>query len=296
MTQAQIAIIIPTYNHAAFLQKALDSLLAQDFVNWEAIVVNNFSQDNTTEVVASYHDPRIRIVDFANHGIIAASRNHGVAISKAPLLAFLDSDDAWYPSKLSKCIAFLEKGHDLVCHGEYWIGPGDRQRTVIYGPARRATYPSLLLEGNCLSTSAVVMRREIFSAAGGFCENPAFVTAEDYELWLKIAAMGGRIGFIEEVLGYYLIHEGNQSRAALRNMEAVMHVLNHHLAQASQGAYPACAIRRRQALVYYDGARGLQRSGRFMDAWRYFIKAAYTWPWIARLYAAMALNALHIAR
>lgn len=296
MIPPQVAIIIPTYNHAAFLRKALDSLIAQDFAPWEAIIVNNLSQDNTVEVVASYQDTRIRLVDFANHGIIATSRNRGVAISSAPYIAFLDSDDAWYPTKLSRCVAFLEQGYDLVCHGEHWLGPGDKRRTVVYGPARRASYGSLLLEGNCLSTSAVVIRRDVFSAVGGFSEEAAFVTAEDYELWLKIAAVGARIGFIQDILGYYLIHEGNQSRAALRNMEAVMNVLNHHLARGARRAYPSSAISRRRALVYYDGARGLQRSGRFIEAWPYFMKAAATCPWIARLYAAMALNALHVSR
>lgn len=296
MTSPHVAIVIPTYNHAAFLQKALDSLIAQDFAQWEAIIVNNLSQDNTADVVASYQDARIKMVDFANHGIIAASRNHGVAISSAPYIAFLDSDDAWYPTKLSRCVAFLEQGYDLVCHGEHWLGPGNKRRTVMYGPAHRASYSSLLLDGNCISTSAVVVRREILSAVGGFSEEPSFVTAEDYELWLKIAAAGARIGFIDDTLGYYLIHESNQSRAALRNMEAVMNVLNHHLTKGSRQTYPASAVSRRRALVYYEGARGLQRSGHFSEAWRYFIKAAITYPCIARLYAAMALNALHISR
>lgn len=287
-----VSIVIPTYNHAKFLRGALNSLLAQNFTEWEAIVVNNFSQDDTVSVIESYGDPRIRLVNFANHGIIAASRNHGIAHTTAPYIAFLDSDDIWYPEKLDKCLQRLRQGYDMVCHAEKWVGPGNRVRTVMYGPETRATYSALLYEGNCISTSAVVVRRELVERVGCFSEETAFITAEDYELWLKLARAGSRIGFVTDVLGEYLIHDGNQSRVAVRNMEAVMAVVQHHLAgQLSQGGGSAWRTRRRLALVYYSGARGLQDCGQFSAAWPYFLKAVTTYPLVPKFYAAMLLNA-----
>ena len=85
-----VTVVIPTYNHAEFLKKCLQSVLDQTFGEWEAVVVNNFSEDNTIEIVNSYQDPRIRLVNFRNNGIIAASRNEGVRRSKADLVAFLE--------------------------------------------------------------------------------------------------------------------------------------------------------------------------------------------------------------
>lgn len=287
-----VSIVIPTYNHAKFLRGALNSILAQTFTRWEAIVVNNFSQDDTVSVIESYDDPRIRLVNFANHGVIAASRNHGITATTAPYIAFLDSDDIWYPEKLDRCLRRLQEGFDVVCHAEKWVGPGDRVRAVAYGPEARATYSGLLYEGNCISTSAVVVKREFVERVGLFSEEAAFITAEDYELWLKLARAGAKIGFVSDILGEYLIHEGNQSRVALRNMEAVMAVVQHHLAgQASGSGVSAWRARRRLALVYYSGARGLQDCGQFSAAWRYFLKAVMTYPLVPKFYAAMVLNA-----
>jgi glycosyltransferase involved in cell wall biosynthesis len=286
-----VSVVIPTFNHAHFLGTTLDSIRAQSFGDWEAIVVNNFSEDDTVAVVESYNDPRIRLVNFANHGIIAAARNHGLSLIQAPFVAFLDSDDFWYPEKLQRCIDKLAQGYDLVCHAEVWVGPGECRRTVIYGPEARATYESLLLDGNCISTSAVVVRREWLERVGCFSVQPEFVTAEDYELWLKLARDGARIGFVDEVLGEYLIHEGNQSRVALNNMQAVMAVFEHHRA-ALEGCISAGRLRRREAVILYSGARGLQDSGQHNQAWPHFFNAILRYPWVPRFYAAILLNAL----
>lgn len=292
MAPPLISIVIPTYNHARFLRGALDSVVAQTYGQWEAIVVNNFSEDDTVEIVASYQDPRIRCVNFANHGVIAASRNHGIAQTSGPYIAFLDSDDIWYPQKLENCMQRMQQGFDLVCHAETWVGPGDQTRDVFYGPESRASYSELLYEGNCISTSAVVVKREFIEQVAGFSEAPDFITAEDYELWLKLARVGARIGFVREILGEYLIHGGNQSRTALRNMTAVMAVVQEHMSkQPNESARQKLRMRRRRAIVYYSGARGLQDSGQFRAAWPYFLKALGEYPLVPKFYAAMALNA-----
>lgn len=292
MSAPVVSIIIPTYNHAHFLRAALDSVQRQTFTAWEVIIVNNHSTDNTITVVESYNDPRIRLVNFANNGVIAASRNYGLQLTHAPYVAFLDSDDTWYPEKLALCMVKLQQGYDVVCHAEVWVGPEKRRRTVIYGPESRAAYASLLFEGNCISTSAVVAERDLVAEAGGFSENSEFITAEDYELWLTLAHNGARIGFLDEVLGEYLIHEGNQSRAALRNMQAVLAVFEHHLATRIHSPQPL-RTKRRKAIIYYGGARGLQSCGQFGDAWRYFLQAVMEYPLVPKFYAAMLLNALH---
>ena len=101
-----VSVIIPTFNQAELLQKALQSVSNQTFQDWEAIVIDNHSQDTTKEIVESMNDSRISYEVFSNQGIIAASRNLGINLAKGNYIAFLDSDDLWYPSKLSTCLEY----------------------------------------------------------------------------------------------------------------------------------------------------------------------------------------------
>lgn len=290
---ALVSVIIPTYNHARFLGRALQSVLDQTYPHWEAIVVDNHSQDDTEAVMAGFPDTRIKLLKIHNQGVIAASRNLGIRHAKGEWIAFLDSDDCWYPAKLERCLARLREGYDLVCHAERWVGEG-QDRAVTYGPESRASYEALLFDRNCISTSATVVRKTHLDSIGGFGEDAEIVTAEDYDLWLRLAHNGARIGFVPEVLGEYSIHGANQSKIALRNMEAVMRVVQRHCAGAGVGGWGRrLRLRRREAIVLYGGARGLQDAGQHAAARAYFFRAVRRWPLAPKFYAAMLLNAMH---
>ena len=88
-----VSIVIPTYNREQFLSRALISVVSQSFTSWEAIVVDNYSEDNTEQVIEDFGDSRIKLLKIHNRGIIAASRNIGIKTSKGKWIAFLDSDD-----------------------------------------------------------------------------------------------------------------------------------------------------------------------------------------------------------
>lgn len=253
-----ISVVIPTYNHARFLRKALESVCGQTFMDWEAIVVNNYSEDDTEAVVASFADSRIRLENFRNNGVIAASRNLGIRLARGKYVAFLDSDDAWYPEKLARVKAALDQGGDLVCHGETWVKNGTEFRKVCYGPAEKADYHSLLFERNSISTSAVTVRKDCLEKVGGFSEDPAFAMVEDYELWLKLARAGCRFTFIDEMLGVFNLHDANSSRAVFRQMRAELAVLKRHFSERADWT-PGDRLRRlrrlgRTYLAY--GSRG----------------------------------------
>lgn len=291
MASPTVSIVIPTYNHAQFLRAAIQSVLDQTFSDWEAVIVNNYSEDETVEIVASYDDPRIRLVDFHNHGIIAAARNHGIALAQGEFVAFLDSDDTWYPEKLKRCLEKLQEGNDVVCHGEAWVKAGCSPRQMLYGPQRRTSYLSLLYDGNCLSTSASVVRKAALDSVDGFSEDPQMVTAEDYELWLKLAKAGCRFALVDEILGEYLIHGGNQSKAVIRNLKAELAVLEKHFGEIpSYGFVPWLRRQRRRALAYYGAGRGMQAEGSHVDALRWFWRSWITYPFIARAYAAVLIS------
>lgn len=140
-----VSIVIPTFNHAPLLNRALESVRQQTYQNWEAIVVNNFSTDNTIEVIESFKDPRIKLINFSNNGVIAASRNQGINAASGKYIAFLDSDDKWYPIKLEKCVDAAQTGAQLICHGELWINTDSSTRAVMYGPVKNAKYEKLFV-------------------------------------------------------------------------------------------------------------------------------------------------------
>jgi teichuronic acid biosynthesis glycosyltransferase TuaG len=286
-----VSIVIPTYNHAHFLKKCLQSVLNQTFSDWEAIIINNFSTDNTIEIVNNQQDPRIRLVNFRNNGIIAASRNEGIRLSKADLIAFLDSDDAWYPPKLSRCIEELTPERDVVCHALRFVKNGKSWKDVRCGPLRRASYSSLLYNGSCLITSAVLVRKEFLMRVGGFSEDPDIVTSEDYDLWLKLAKEGLRFHFIEEILGEYQVHEANASKAALRHMNTALAVLEKHCASLDKiTIWKRLMLRRARALLFYGAARSFQKNGQRTEAMRFFGKSLLTFPFIVRTYAGTVLT------
>lgn len=180
-----VSVIIPTYNRAWALKEAIDSVLAQDYTNFELIVVDDGSTDDTPSLLAAYGD-RITAIRQSNQGVSAA-RNRGMDVSSGELIAFLDSDDRWLPQKLS-CQAdwFSHHPNALICQTEeIWIRNGRRvnPKNRHKKPAGDIFEKSLHL---CLvSPSAVMIKRGLFNRVGNFDESmPA---CEDYDLWLRIA-------------------------------------------------------------------------------------------------------------
>lgn len=289
-----VSIVVPTFNHAVFLKDAINSLRKQTYSHWEAIIVNNFSSDDTIDIVAGFDDDRICLINFHNEGIIAASRNCGIHHATGEFIAFLDSDDVWYPEKLAACVSALQDDNDLVCHGELWVGQSTRPRKMLYGPRPRATYNQLLYRGNCISTSATVVRRSILVELNGFSERPDFVTAEDYDLWLRIAKLTQRIEFIPQVLGEFRRHGGNASNAVLRNMSAELSVIGDHFSHQNRSILNRLRQRRRRGLALYGAGRGLDSSGENFQALRFFARSFATSPLNVRLYPAIFLACIHL--
>lgn len=291
MTPPVVSVVIPTYNHANFLKAAIESVLNQTFSDWETVVVNNYSEDDTVEVVSSFKDPRIHLINFNNYGVIAASRNKGIGLSKGKFIAFLDSDDTWYPQKLDHCLNLLQSGWNAVCHGEFWIKNGVVLRKAFYGPQSRTTYPSLLFEGNCLSTSAIIVEKSSVERVGGFSEDPSMVTAEDYALWLSLAKSGCRFAILDEILGEYRIHGGNQSKGITRNLLAELSVLEKSFSNiTSQNLKTRLKMNRRIALAYYRGAREMQTEGNYFGSLGLIFKSWLKFPFLLRQYIAAGLG------
>ena len=291
-----ISIVIPTYNHAEYLQQALQSVIDQTFHDWEAIIVNNFSDDATLQIIEQFNEPRFRVINFRNHGIIAASRNEGIRNSLAPVIAFLDSDDTWYKDKLSKCMSEFENGAKVVCHGENWISDSSVPRAIFYGPAEKATYRNLLFRGNCISTSATLVNKEVLEQLLGFSENPTFITAEDYELWIRLSLATSKFVFIHEILGEFRRHGESASSSVDKHLAAEIAVINHHVEQIRPSFLVFTRARHRRAKAFYSAGRTHMRGGRNGSALSFFAKALLQSPIFFRTYVAITLTLINLLR
>jgi glycosyltransferase involved in cell wall biosynthesis len=180
-----VSVIIPTYNRAGMLKEAIDSVLAQDFTDFELIVVDDGSTDDTPRILRAYGS-KIRVIRQPNQGVSAA-RNRGIAAASGRFIAFLDSDDLWLPCKLAIQIDFFKKNPDaLICQTEeIWIRNGVR----VNPKERHRKVSGMIFEQSldlCLvSPSAVMARAGLFDRFGLFDENlPA---CEDYDMWLRVS-------------------------------------------------------------------------------------------------------------
>jgi glycosyltransferase involved in cell wall biosynthesis len=184
-----VSVVIPTYNHAHFLIKSLDSVRRQSYKNWEAIVIDNHSIDGTDEVIKQYNDERIKLLKIHNNGSIAKSRNLGINSAMGEWIAFLDSDDLWYEDKLTLSIAEILKNPQLdACSTHEMLVDitNNTSKPLVHGPYCESFYKTLLIEGNRLSPSAMMVKKSFLEKYQIlFRENPEFITAEDFDFWVK---------------------------------------------------------------------------------------------------------------
>lgn len=209
-----VSIVIPTYNRARDLGRALESVRAQTFADWEALVVDNHSTDDTAAVVAAFRDPRIAMHAIHNDGVIAASRNLGIQRATGELIAFLDSDDWWAPRKLEASVGALLEGADVVYHDLFSVRRAGQTRFWRRARTRALTHPvfdDLVSNGTALTTSSVVMRGSVVRAIGGFTEDRAMIGMEDYDAWIRASAITEAFVRLPETLGYYWDGGGNTS-------------------------------------------------------------------------------------
>ncbi|MHB1195126.1 MAG: glycosyltransferase family 2 protein [Longimicrobiales bacterium] len=290
-----VSVIIPTYNQADLLRDCLDSVFAQSYRDFEVIVVNNHSEDHTRDVVLSFQDDRLTLIDFANHGVIGAGRNKGVEESNGEWLAFLDSDDLWMEDKLKACVEDLEGGRNLICHrAVIFRGDRDLGLTKPVAPAD-LDYRSMLFGRNCLTPSTTMVERSFFEAAGGFEIDPEINTAEDFALWLKLAKIGIRARILNHPLARYRVHELSNSARIVPHIEAVLRLIEQHYdALEDKGPDDQRLFSRIQAVQYYGAGRRFQKQGERGSALMYYKKSFALYPKYPKLYPAIMQSLLGI--
>lgn len=256
-----ISIVIPTYNRAGLIGKAIQSILDQSYENWELIVVDNYSDDNTKAVIESFNDDRILMLFTPRTGSVAASRNVGVAHSNGDWIAFLDSDDWWLPEKLKHVSKAMRNSPDLIYHDLQIVnanGASMRQKRTKSRKLKKPIYLDLLLNGNDIALSSVVVRKTIFTQVDGMNESPSLFAVEDYDTWLRIAQITNRFKYINKALGVYRQHDGNIGK--INNFKYLSNAIAPHLALLNTRQ-----LRRFQSLYIYQIARNNYNSKRFTE-------------------------------
>ena len=205
-----VSVVIPTYNHAHFLGRALQSVLDQTYKKWEVIVIDNYSTDKTEEVIRNFVDPRITYLKFHNNGVIAASRNKGIRAAKGEWIAFLDSDDWWTIDKLQACFDCINDQVDFIYHKLENVSDQPRllrRKIARSWQVKSPVFTDLLLKGNAIANSSVVVRKSLLAQIGGINESAKMIASEDYNAWLRIAQLTDRFRFVSMQLGFYQLHK-----------------------------------------------------------------------------------------
>ena len=208
-----ISVIIPAHNGEKFLPHSIGSVLAQTYRDFELIVVDDGSTDDTEKVVEKFQkkDPRVSYYYEKNSGGPAKPKNLAMQYVKGDYIAYLDQDDEWMPRKLEKQIALFEQNKDknigLVSCGALLVDGARRPFGVYMPPKNRKVFPEILLRNPIYSNSSVMVRREVVENIGGRDETMNY--SEDWDMWIRIAKAGYGFAFVREPLFKYYFHNTN---------------------------------------------------------------------------------------
>jgi len=209
---SKISVIIPTYNRADFITETINSVLNQNYQNFEILIIDDGSTDNTKEIVSNIKDKRIKYFYQSNTGVPAIGRNVGLREATGDFIAFLDSDDVWFPNKLSEQLAIFKKNTKLLAvssNAEYLPHQKIKKKVFIKLFSYRYTLKDLL-KSNRVINSSLIMKREVIDYVGFLDENYDLRFVEDYDYWLRIVEFRDKsIYVMKKPLIYYRIHNSN---------------------------------------------------------------------------------------
>ncbi len=285
-----VSVVIPAYNAASTIRETMASILNQSFVDFELIVIDDGSTDDTAKVIQEFRDGRIVYVHQRNQERSVA-RNNGISRAKGKYIAFIDADDLWLPSKLEQQLALLEAQQDLglvycdVFHFDDLTGK-DR---LLFSDIRRLYRGKIelhLLLKNCFvqSPTAVVPKR-LFDRAGLF--DPNLVPVEDWDMWLRIAALYP-IDYVDEPLARYRVHKDvtSWSNPTPRLYQSTCRLLDKaEIMYANRSWKVRRMVRLMRAVTHYGYGVKLMQNGASGEAKMCFISAIRAYRLYAPSYA-----------
>lgn len=287
------SIVIPTYNSDKYIAKTLLSVFRQTFDDYEVIVSDDGSADDTINVVKDifekHPDKRTRILINRHEGP-GASRNRGIEDSNADWICFLDSDDIWIGEKLQKVFELiLEKPYsNLICHNLIRMKGGNKELIEFSRSYNRKVHPFIsVYRKNTFTPSSVAVKKEILLKAGMFDET--LKSAQDYDLWVRLALLPDiRIEYIEEPLCYFIEREGSISSDIELRLKCLMEINKKYYRQLKHYVRFPTIERMRYAGKWYAWAGvQLMRKKMFGKGIYLFLIGILKWPfrfdWILKI-------------
>ncbi|HKN47147.1 MAG TPA: glycosyltransferase, partial [Candidatus Polarisedimenticolia bacterium] len=215
MAAPLVSVVMPARDAAAHLREAIESILTQTFPDFEILLLDDGSTDGTAGIAGEYAraDARVRVVRQERRGLITAL-NRGSAAARGRYLARMDADDVAFPERLTRQVACLERSPATAVLGTAmrYLGPSGPLPAVLAHPTGPEEIRRALEEYSCIAHPTVLMRRGAFEEAGGY--RPAFLHAEDYDLWLRIAERHD-LANLPEPLVYHRLHPHQVSFAQI---------------------------------------------------------------------------------
>ncbi|PRY82679.1 glycosyltransferase family 2 protein [Alkalibacterium olivapovliticus] len=209
LNEGLVSIVMPAYNCADFISITLDSVLEQTYKNWEVIVIDDNSSDNTDEIVKKYtkKDKRIKLHKQEKNFGAAVARNTAVELARGKYIAFLDSDDVWFPDKLTKQISFMKENNYLfTCTSYTKIDENGMYLNRTIGVRKQSTYVDILKKNP--GNSTVIYNAEVI----GKVNIPNIRKRNDYVMWLSVVKNAGMLYGMEESLASHRIRSGSLSK------------------------------------------------------------------------------------
>lgn len=201
---------MPLYNEGSFIRESLQSVLDQTYSDFECIIIDDCSTDDTLDKIESFDDPRIRLIKKEVNSGYTTSLNLGILEARGRYIARMDGDDYCYPERFEKQVAFLEENLDYVLCGSQYMRFDDQKAFVL--PEEDTEIKTMLIHGNQIIHPSVMMRRSVL-IDNGIIYNVEKEPAEDYDLWARLLPFG-KLKNLKEPLIKYRVHTGQISNRA----------------------------------------------------------------------------------
>ena len=271
---------MPAYNAEKYVADSIRSVLAQEYSDWELVVVDDGSTDNTASVVQEFAklDGRIKYIHQEN-GRLGKARNTGIRNASGSLIAFLDSDDLWLESKLAAQTKTMAENDADVIFSDCYVFSGqnsaDESRTFASLPGKFSGPDALeaLIQQNRIPVLTVLLKKSLFDRAGLFEEGKAYHGCEDYDLWLKLAEAGCVFYGMPDVLARYRRHETAMTAIQSNLYKPMLLIVKRHI---DQSRLNEAEKKRRLTGLYRELIAALIDEGKISEA-KHFVQELYSW-------------------
>lgn len=302
MKKTFFSVVTSAYNSEEYIRRSVESVINQNYDNFEYVIIDNGSNDKTFKIIKEYESkyPQIiRSLHLKQNRGISGGRNYAIQNTLGEYVCFLDADDYWDKNKLRMVDKTIHEHPEfnIFSHWEYHIKNNSKKIVEYRQTNNTDLFRDLLLNGNCLSTSAMVIKKELLVMVGGF-DLKLVAGEEDYDLWLRLARNGGQIYMIKKPLGYWVIRENSVSAKHILHTEAVIKVIKKYFDILFSENQNDEIVKKKYkfniAASYCSCGRGLSKSGNRNDAYKMFKKSISAFPLFYKSYVGIILNLFHL--